>query len=988
MGNIRNSNQVHITPAQNGQVPLGPPPSSPPPPVPNTGVTPPPAPPLPPKKEGVSLTQPELIEEVIDNAPQPEQMNKTEKSLKPLNLKVQENISSSLSLTEQLQQGKQGLKSVNTDDRSGLNPVFKQQALQDTLNLGQTRIEEHEIERKHKEVDLRPLFSQQSLQSPMKSFDNDYIAYVRGGEPQEYLQTHLKQALKNLDKAGASLFTAKSDIKKVVARTELDVQQMVGRLSSQSDLSVFLRCQSESELRQLVSEAVGELKGYSPQEVAELSKKKQQFVEAVVKGIQAGLKQQDTTGLNGQGTPVVDDEPGLLQQSLSKMQEQISSFLEPHGPDSDLKWTLALRSDKELQQMMTEQFGVKKPEVFQSMLQSIHKALPNQSSEQSITLPTDSGNVEVPTRLELNGVSYGQPKYLAEGGFANVVRYTNLNDPNDRVVVKIPKLTGNLSGLNPEQIRQETLKETIVHREIQGEGHPNIIGLKGVIKGSNDQLLIVMENAPQGNLYQGAHRLHEVTQKGLISEDTRQLLGAFFLRGVIQGTQHMQETRQSHHSDFKTPNILIGGDGEVKLTDFGLSGLGLTRQGQKRDVDNPIWLAPELLTTNFAQLGKEASLFAYSQVYQQHLQQINQLLEMDLQTSIQSGNQNLVYSPATKETVFQTVLEQELLKNDEPYKAQILELAQQLKQEQPELSDDEAQTQALQAFKAQQPELCEQLTQKFKLNLCRILMNSDDHQDLDFSTFAGLNDQIKQLRENSHPLIEEYKAQHSITLQQAKMDTWSLGIVATELLLAPTTGTSKDDSPHFGKLDLINNRLFRIENSIKAFAQNNERLSGLSEDVNIRTLARELESDPRFASEAYAPMFRLLLGPEVPLAPKDNSPEALEDYQKDVIGFRRENQLSPEAFENLQSQYSQALQQFQAVLNVEFDQGVTARDKLINGFLHPDPNKRITMSGALQSSLFQDSRLDMPELKQLWRELQKETPDPTEIQRLVGLLGD
>lgn len=46
---------------------------------------------------------------------------------------------------------------------------------------------------------------------------------------------------------------------------------------------------------------------------------------------------------------------------------------------------------------------------------------------------------KVPSTINLNGTNYGSPKPLGEGGFALAVSYTNPSDANDVIVVKVPK---------------------------------------------------------------------------------------------------------------------------------------------------------------------------------------------------------------------------------------------------------------------------------------------------------------------------------------------------------------------------------------------------------------------------------------------------------------------------------------------------------------------------------------------------------------------
>eukprot|EP01016_Furgasonia_blochmanni_P005075 TRINITY_DN11971_c0_g1_i1.p1 TRINITY_DN11971_c0_g1~~TRINITY_DN11971_c0_g1_i1.p1 ORF type:complete len:412 (-),score=74.54 TRINITY_DN11971_c0_g1_i1:281-1516(-) len=87
----------------------------------------------------------------------------------------------------------------------------------------------------------------------------------------------------------------------------------------------------------------------------------------------------------------------------------------------------------------------------------------------------------------------------------------------------------------------------------------------------------------------------------LFSEGIRdEILIATILREVLLGIQYLHQNQQIHR-DIKAANILIGADGNVCLSDFGLA--AKLKYGKKRSsfVGSPCWMAPEVLD----QEGKE-----------------------------------------------------------------------------------------------------------------------------------------------------------------------------------------------------------------------------------------------------------------------------------------------------------------------------------------------------------------------------------------------
>uniref|UniRef100_A0AAY4B8P8 non-specific serine/threonine protein kinase n=1 Tax=Denticeps clupeoides TaxID=299321 RepID=A0AAY4B8P8_9TELE len=68
---------------------------------------------------------------------------------------------------------------------------------------------------------------------------------------------------------------------------------------------------------------------------------------------------------------------------------------------------------------------------------------------------------------------------------------------------------------------------------------------------------------------------------------------AFVAKEVLQGLQYLNDFGYMHR-DIKSDNIIINEDGEVKITDFGLTGRIEDREDQKEPIGTPQWMAPEV----------------------------------------------------------------------------------------------------------------------------------------------------------------------------------------------------------------------------------------------------------------------------------------------------------------------------------------------------------------------------------------------------------
>ncbi|HEY9844109.1 MAG: protein kinase [Candidatus Sericytochromatia bacterium] len=866
------------------------------------------------------------------------------------------------SLQEQLQKQAGQLKHVETGeihDRSGLQQSARQEFIADARHdqglLKETTLETHEVARVHHEASLAPLA--ELAQAPVAQYKQEhlkyqqaYLKYAQSGQARDFLAGQLQTALKDLDKAD-TLIGGDANIAKSVAKTRAQVKTLVASLSSELNFSVYLGHQTDDQLRQLIMDSIGQSKGYDLSQTAQLSPKKLKLVEAVLKGIKAGLPEQRAQGLDLKHQPVPVGHRGELSRARAQIQlspeiqARIQTAIGAHAHGSDMLWTLTLKSDDELAGLLDQQLGGGVPKAFlQAMVATIHQSLPDRLSSSL----TDTGHGMMPETIQINGKTYAQPSYLAAGAFGKVFAYVNPDDPQDKVVVKqqIPPDEGSAKAM-----REETVNELIAHREILGEGHENIIGLRGAIKSPDNQILIVLDFAAGGNMYQASQKLDASLGSGLISADARHLLGKFLLQGVLEGTRHMQETRQAHHGDFKSPNILIGADGKAKLTDFGTSGVGHMKAMTANPVDNPAWLSPELGKQNFHKLASLANLQPYHALYQDHREALD--------------------------AAFASIKDKDMLGRLD--KASQRFTNQFLKDAYPEIHAEligsginNLQSQ----LKTRYPEIADLIQGRVKMHISQsVLDHLKEHKRFDTRLLASMRQTFQDL-ENHHlkgdkpmqgtaythylKLEQDYLQAHAPEVGIARSDTWSAGIVAAELLITSHAQQGAKAFQHIGeKMNLGADKTSFTLARILEFASQDKRMMERSSDLNIQTLAASQElsipdlarayaTDPRFQGPDYAALFTRL-------------------------------QQAPPA--------EQDLQQFKAVLQTEMDMGVSAQDRLINGLCHPDPAKRITMQAAMQNSIFSDPRLAMPELTELWQEVNSKTPDPAKIQTLIKALG-
>ncbi|KAK8067191.1 CMGC/CDK/CDK7 protein kinase [Apiospora hydei] len=150
---------------------------------------------------------------------------------------------------------------------------------------------------------------------------------------------------------------------------------------------------------------------------------------------------------------------------------------------------------------------------------------------------------------------YIKGKKLGEGTYANVYLGQVRNDPSQLVAMKKIKINKEYTeGMSPDAVRE------IKH--LQELDHPNIIKLHTVFSSKDQNLNLVLEFLPLGDL--------EILIKDTANvhygvADTKAWMGM-----LTRAVWFCHENFVLHR-DIKPNNLLIAADGEVKLADFGLA---------------------------------------------------------------------------------------------------------------------------------------------------------------------------------------------------------------------------------------------------------------------------------------------------------------------------------------------------------------------------------------------------------------------------------
>ncbi|KAK1379934.1 Non-specific serine/threonine protein kinase [Heracleum sosnowskyi] len=171
---------------------------------------------------------------------------------------------------------------------------------------------------------------------------------------------------------------------------------------------------------------------------------------------------------------------------------------------------------------------------------------------------------------------------LGRGSFAKVYYGRSLQD-NSSVAIKVIEKPSN----SDPNMELRLIREVSAMRRLNN--HPNILKLHEVMA-TKTKIYLVMELAKGGELFT------KLLRRGRLSESTCR---TYFQQLV--STVHFCHQNGVAHRDLKPQNLLLDGNGNLKVSDFGLSALPEQIRGDgmlHTACGTPVYTAPEVVRRN------------------------------------------------------------------------------------------------------------------------------------------------------------------------------------------------------------------------------------------------------------------------------------------------------------------------------------------------------------------------------------------------------
>jgi len=270
--------------------------------------------------------------------------------------------------------------------------------------------------------------------------------------------------------------------------------------------------------------------------------------------------------------------PEELKLAKESITQSITEF-----PDSEkLTWTLSMKSVDDMfwdikDQILPDVEDKKLTDGQKQMLTGLANHALEVGLERLKTVAPDklvSRNEHGdPNEITIKGKKYSLTKTLGQGGFGRALEF--VSEEGDKVVLK--RFMKKETHSNEKWFKNMQV-EIRQHRNamgVDGEGHENVLNLKGIIfepgKDGLGEFFTITEAAGLGETTDVNENLNDMEYSGLLSDTSTGLLKRLILKDALDGMSFLQKNRQLLHLDLKPENIFMTEDGVAKIADFGLA---------------------------------------------------------------------------------------------------------------------------------------------------------------------------------------------------------------------------------------------------------------------------------------------------------------------------------------------------------------------------------------------------------------------------------
>ncbi|MED6187692.1 hypothetical protein PIB30_078850 [Stylosanthes scabra] len=200
-------------------------------------------------------------------------------------------------------------------------------------------------------------------------------------------------------------------------------------------------------------------------------------------------------------------------------------------------------------------------------------------SQNDVVVETEPTTPPTPNDTTVLLGKYELRELLGVGASAKVYHATRVTDGKSVAVKAVSKRNVLANGLAENLEREISVTRRLRH-------HPNIINLLEVLA-TKTKIYLIMEFAAGGELFQ------KVADGGRMTEDVARK----YFRQLISAVKHCHSAGV-YHRDLKLDNLLLDDDGDLQVSDFGLSAVKnqIRPDGLLHTVcGTPAYVAPEIL---------------------------------------------------------------------------------------------------------------------------------------------------------------------------------------------------------------------------------------------------------------------------------------------------------------------------------------------------------------------------------------------------------